>query len=93
MSKKIFINNLNTYVSKQLFDSLRNDEPNEEGEANPDANVIFGTYIDKDSSEKPTGVKKMLKEAAKTQDAAKVEAVLKASAGQDSDDDEGMQIP
>ena len=40
---------------------MRNDEPNEEGEGNPDANVIFGTYIDKDSSEKPSGVKKMLK--------------------------------
>lgn len=64
MSKKIFINNLNTFVSKQLFAEFRNDTPNEEGEVNPDANVIFGTYIDKDSSEKPGGVKKMLKVSA-----------------------------
>ena len=33
----------------------------EEGEKNPDSNVIFGTYIDKDSSIKPDGIKKMLK--------------------------------
>ena len=33
----------------------------EEGEKNADANVIFGTYIDKDSSVKPDGIKKMLK--------------------------------
>ena len=62
MSKKIFINNLNTFVSKQLLEELRNDGPQgEDGEANADPNIIFGTYIDKDSSEKPTGVKKMLK--------------------------------
>ena len=36
MSKKIFINNLNTYVSKQLLDTLRNDEAGEDGEPNPD---------------------------------------------------------
>jgi hypothetical protein len=61
MSKKVFINNLNTFVSKQLLEELRNDQPGEDGEANPDQNTIFGTYIDKDSSEKPIGVKKMLK--------------------------------
>ena len=61
MSKKIFINNLNTFVSRQLLEELRNDQPGEDGEPNPDANIIFGTYIDKDSSEKPGGVKKMLK--------------------------------
>ena len=61
MSKKIFINNLNTFVSKQLLEELRNDQPGEDGEANPEQNIIFGTYIDKDSSEKPIGVKKMLK--------------------------------
>jgi hypothetical protein len=61
MSKKIFINNLNTFVSKQLLEELRNDSPGEDGEPNADPNIIFGTYIDKDSSEKPTGVKKMLK--------------------------------
>ena len=61
MSKKIFINNLNTFVSKQLFAELRNDQKNEEGEVNPDSNKIYGTYIDKDSSSKPEGVTKMLK--------------------------------
>jgi len=33
----------------------------EDGEAAGDSNTIFGTFIDKDSSEKPDGVKKMLK--------------------------------
>jgi hypothetical protein len=61
MSKKIFINNLNTFVSKQLLEELRNDQPGEDGEAAAEGNIIFGTYIDKDSSEKPIGVKKMLK--------------------------------
>jgi hypothetical protein len=60
MSKRIFINNLNTYVSQAIFSELRNDK-GEDGEKNPDANTIFGTYIDKDSSMKPDGVKKMLK--------------------------------
>jgi hypothetical protein len=60
MSKRIFINNLNTYVSQAIFSELRNDV-GEDGEKNPDANTIFGTYIDKDSSIKPDGVKKMLK--------------------------------
>jgi len=35
--------------------------PDEEGNKPEDANVIFGTYINKDSSVKPDGVKKMLK--------------------------------
>jgi hypothetical protein len=47
-------------VSQAIFNELRNDI-SEEGERNPDANVIFGTYIDKDSSAKPDGIKKMLK--------------------------------
>jgi hypothetical protein len=64
MAKKIFINNLNTFVSKQLLAELRNDQPNEEGEVNAEANIIFGSYVDKDSSEKPNGVKKMLKVSA-----------------------------
>ena len=50
MSKKIFINNLNTFVSKQLLEEMRNDQPGEDGEAPADVNQIFGTYIDKDSS-------------------------------------------
>ena len=61
MSKKIFINNLNTFVSKQLLEEMRNDQPGEDGEVPADGNIIFGTYIDKDSSTKPTGIKKMLK--------------------------------
>jgi len=60
MSKRIFINNLNTFVAQAIFNELRNDI-SEEGEKNPESNVIFGTYIDKDSSIKPDGIKKMLK--------------------------------
>ena len=60
MSKRIFINNLNTYVSQAIFNELRNDI-SEDGEQNPDSNLIFGTYIDKDSSAKPDGTAKMLK--------------------------------
>ena len=60
MPKRIFINNLNTYVAQAIFNELRNDI-SEDGEKNEDANVIFGTYIDKDSSEKPEGINKMLK--------------------------------
>jgi hypothetical protein len=51
---------LNTFVAQAIFNELRNDI-SEEGEKNPDSNVIFGTYIDKDSSIKPDGIKKMLK--------------------------------
>jgi hypothetical protein len=61
MAKNIFINNLDTYVSQAIFQELRNDMPDEEGNKPDDANVIFGTYINKDSSIKPDGVKKMLK--------------------------------
>ena len=39
---------------------MRNDKT-EDGEVNEDANLIFGTYVDKDSSEKPEGVTKMFK--------------------------------
>jgi len=64
MSKKIFINNLNTFVSRQLLAEFRNDQATGgEGEEvdNSDANQIYGTFIDKDSSDKPQGIKKMLK--------------------------------
>merc|ERR1719491_224625 len=64
MSKNIFINNLDTYVSQAIFKELRNDQPDPDtGEANPDAHNIFGTYISKDSSIAPAdgGIKKMLK--------------------------------
>ena len=62
MSKRIFINNLNSYVSQAIFNELRNDIT-EDGEVNPDANLIYGTYLDKDSSVKPPGINKMLKVA------------------------------
>ena len=61
MSKRIFINNVDTYVSQAVFTELRNDDKDEEGVENPEANMIYGTYITKDSSMKPAGVKKMLK--------------------------------
>ncbi len=56
MSKKLFINNMNTYVGRALFHELRNDTKD-----NDSPNLIFGTYLDKDSSEKIPGTKKMLK--------------------------------
>ena len=62
MSKNIFINNLDTYVSQAIFKELRNDQPDPEtGEAPESFNNIFGTFIVKDSSGKPEGIKKMLK--------------------------------
>lgn len=61
MSKKIFINNFDTYVSQAIFKELRNDQPDEDGEIPGDANTIYGTYLYKDSSNKPDGIKKMLK--------------------------------
>lgn len=61
MAKKIFINNLNTFVSKQLLEELRSDKADDEGNVPEESNLIYGTYIDKDSSVKPLGVKKMLK--------------------------------
>lgn len=64
MSRKIFINNLDTYVSQAVFSELRNDTTlDEEGNAGDDStfNKMYGTYITKDSSKKPDGVKKMLK--------------------------------
>ena len=61
MSKNIFINNLDTYVSQAIFKELRNDQATED-EAPPDgAHQIYGSYISKDSSVKPDGIKKMLK--------------------------------
>jgi len=60
MSKKIFINNWDTYVSQALMAELRNDEPDAEGIAKTNEeegmNLIYGTYITKDSSNKPDGV-------------------------------------
>jgi hypothetical protein len=52
MAKRIFINNLNSYVSQAIFKEFRNDI-GDEGEVNDDANVILATYVDRDSSDKP----------------------------------------
>lgn len=47
---------MNTYVGQALFHELRNDTKD-----NDSPNIILGTYIDKDTSEKIPGTKKMLK--------------------------------
>lgn len=59
MSKKIFINNINTYIGNTLFEEIGGSLDAEGNEV--DGNLIYGTYVDKDSSEKPVGIKKMLK--------------------------------
>jgi len=48
-------------VSQAIFKELRNDEVDDEGNKPEGANLFFGTYIGKDSSEAPDGVRKMLK--------------------------------
>ncbi len=50
------MNNINSYVGQALFQQLRNDT-----DENDDPNLIYGTYMEKDDSEKPKGVRKMLK--------------------------------
>ena len=65
MAKKIFINNLNTFVSRALLEELNKANQTEDGEEpnEEDQPIIFGTYIDKDSSSRIEGIKinKMLK--------------------------------
>jgi len=56
MAQKFYINNLDTYTGRALFNELRNDGPD-----NDNPNLIYGSYIAQDSSEKLAGVKKMLK--------------------------------
>ena len=58
MAKRIFINNINSYVSQAIFNEMRNDVGEE---ASDDANLIFATYLDRDSSDNPACIKKMLK--------------------------------
>ena len=59
---QIFINNLNSYVSQAIFQELRNDiAKGEEEEPSDSPNVILATNVDKDSSDKPQGITKMLK--------------------------------
>ena len=48
-------------MSQAIFKELRNDEVDDEGNKPEGANLFFGTYIGKDSSEAPDGVRKMLK--------------------------------
>lgn len=65
MAKKIFINNLNTFVSRALLEELTRGNKGEDGEEvnEEEQPIIFGTYIDKDSSNRIEGIKikKMLK--------------------------------
>ena len=65
MPVKIFINNLDTFVSRQVLAELRGDNVvrNEEEEAPEDEEkpLFYGTYFDKDSSDKLFGTAKMLK--------------------------------
>ncbi len=56
MSKGIFINAIETYIGWALFDEFAGEKPEE----NPDF-TIYGTYLNHDSSDKPKGVKKMMK--------------------------------
>lgn len=50
MSKKIFINNINTYVSQAILEELTKGAVDEDGEENGEAPLIFGTYIDRDET-------------------------------------------
>ena len=55
MSKGVFINSLDTYIGQALYSDLLG-----EGEADKEFE-LFGTYFNKEVSEKPSGVFKMLK--------------------------------
>lgn len=55
MSRGILINTLNTYIGTALYEEIIGDKP-EENEY-----LIYGTYYEKDSSDKPRFVKKMMK--------------------------------
>ncbi len=55
MSRGIFINTLNTYIGTALYEEYLGEKP-EENEFS-----LYGTYYEKDSSEKPMHVKKMMK--------------------------------
>lgn len=58
---RIFINNLNSYVSQAIYNELKFDI-SEEGEKTANENLIFATYVGKDSTEKPyPEITKMLK--------------------------------
>ncbi len=55
MSRGIFINTLNTYIGTALYEEFIGEKP-EENEFQ-----LFGSYYEKDSSEKPMNIKKMMK--------------------------------
>ena len=55
MSRGIFINTLNTYIGTALYEEFLGEKP-EESEIS-----LYGTYYEKESSEKPQHVKKMMK--------------------------------
>lgn len=55
MSRGIFINTLNTYIGTALYEEFLGEKP-EESEI-----TLYGTYYEKDSSDKPQFVKKMMK--------------------------------
>jgi hypothetical protein len=55
MSKGVLINALNTYIGTALYDEFLGERP-EESDYN-----VFGTYYEKDCSDKPMFVKKMMK--------------------------------
>ena len=56
MSKGIFINNLETYMGWALYDEFVGSKPEESTDF-----LVYGTYLNKDSSDKPFGIKKMMK--------------------------------
>jgi hypothetical protein len=55
MSRGIFINTLNTYIGTALYEEYLGEKPEEVEIA------LYGTYYEKDSSDKPKNVKKMMK--------------------------------
>lgn len=55
MSRGIFINTVNTYIGTALYEEFIGEKP-EENEF-----LLYGTYYEKDSSEKPMHIKKMMK--------------------------------
>jgi hypothetical protein len=55
MSKGVLINALNTYIGTALYDEFLGESPE-----NSDY-TVFGTYYEKDCSDKPLYVKKMMK--------------------------------
>lgn len=55
MSRGILINTLNTYIGTALYDEFLGSNPEEK------EFEIYGTYYEKDASDKPMHVKKMMK--------------------------------